>query len=123
MLKKRGLAKLTKSFSLQNNIASFFVLLHAMKQVITAEELFYKIKDFLTDEEVSGIMRNKMMHDTIVLTCHEGIRNTQQAFGNLFSQVDFLCKQHHLSIADKMSIQTARRHSNSDEPLSREDLF
>ncbi|SEA26592.1 Part of AAA domain-containing protein [Segatella bryantii] len=122
MLKKRGLAKLTKSFSLQNNIASFFVLLHAMKQVITAEELFYKIKDFLTDEEVSGIMRNKMMHDTIVLTCHEGIRNTQQAFGNLFSQVDFLCKQHHLSIADKMSIQTARRHSNSDEPLSREDL-
>ena len=66
--------------------------------------------------------RNKMMHDTLILCCHEGVRNTKQAFGNLFSQVDYLCKARGIKIADKIAIQTMRRHSNSQDPLSSEDL-
>ena len=66
--------------------------------------------------------RNKMMHDTLILCCHEGVRDTKQAFGNLFSQVDYLCKARGIKIADKIAIQTMRRHSNSQEPLSSEDL-
>ena len=66
--------------------------------------------------------RNKMMHDTLILCCHEGVKNTKQAFGNLFAQVDYLCKVHGIKIADKIDIQTMRRHSNKQEPLSEEDL-
>ena len=94
-----------------------------MREAITAEELFHKVYNMLTDETISPDMRNKQMHDILVLVCHEGIRNTNQAFGNLFSQVDFLCKFHHISIADKISIQTARRHSNSLDTISKEDLL
>ena len=66
--------------------------------------------------------RNKMMHDTLILCCHEGVKDTQQAFGNLFSQVDYLCKARGIKIADKIAIQTMRRHSNSQQPLTSENL-
>ena len=66
--------------------------------------------------------RNKMMHDTLILCCHEGVKDTKQAFGNLFSQVDYLCKARGIKVGDKIDIQTMRRHSNSQEPLSSEDL-
>ena len=66
--------------------------------------------------------RNKMMHDTLILCCHEGVKDTKQAFGNLFAQVDYLCRVRGISIPDKIAIQTMRRHSNKQEPLSSEEL-
>lgn len=66
---------------------------------------------------------NKMAHETLVLTCHEGLRDTGQAFGNLFSQVDYLCKRHNVKLPDWIAVQAMRRHTNSSEPLSREDFF
>ena len=64
-----------------------------------------------------------MAHETLVLTCHEGLRDTGQAFGNLFSQVDYLCKRHNVKLPDWIAVQAMRRHTNSSEPLSREDFF
>lgn len=94
-----------------------------MENVISAQELFNRVFEILQAEDVRPEVRNKMMHDTLVLCCHEGIRNTEQSFGNLFSQVDYLCKLHRVSIPDKIAIQTMRHHSNSTEPLSRADLL
>ena len=45
---------------------------------------------------------NKMAHETLVLACHEGLRGTGQAYGNLFSQVDFLCRKHNVRLADRV---------------------
>ena len=89
---------------------------------ISAEELFHRIKDILTLPDIEPRIRNKMMHDTLILCCHEGVKNTQQSFGNLFSQVDYLCKAHGINISDKIAIQTMRRHSNGQEALSSDDL-
>ena len=36
--------------------------------------------------------------------------------------MDYLCKARGIKVADKIAIQTMRRHSNSQEPLSSEDL-
>ncbi len=66
---------------------------------------------------------NKMAHETLVLACHEGLRGTGQAYGNLFSQVDYLCRKHHVRLADRVQIQAMRRHSNSNEELSRDDFM
>ena len=88
-----------------------------MENIITAEELFHRVEEILTRADLDGSARNKMMHDTLVLCCHAGIKDTQQSYGNLFSQVDYLCKLHHMSAGDKMAIQTMRRHSNSEVPL------
>ena len=93
-----------------------------MNQNISAAELFQRVKELLMLPDLEPKTRNKMMHDTLILCCHEGVKDTKQAFGNLFSQVDYLCKAHGIKVADKIAIQTMRRHSNSQEPLSSEDL-
>ena len=89
---------------------------------ISATELFLRVRELLMLPDLEPATRNKMMHDTLILCCHEGVKNTKQAFGNLFAQVDYLCKVHGIKIADKIAIQTMRRHSNKQEPLSEEDL-
>ena len=89
---------------------------------ISAAELFQRVRELLTLPDLEPKTRNKMMHDTLILCCHEGVKDTKQAFGNLFSQVDYLCKARGIKVADKIAIQTMRRHSNSQEPLSGEDL-
>lgn len=93
-----------------------------MNQNISAAELFQRIRELLMLPNLESKTRNKMMHDTLILCCHEGVKNTQQAFGNLFSQVDYLCKVRGISIPNKIAIQTMRRHSNKQEALSEEDL-
>ena len=89
---------------------------------ISAAELFQRVRELLTLPDLEAKTRNKMMHDTLILCCHEGVKDTKQAFGNLFSQVDYLCKARGIKVADKIAIQTMRRHSNSQEPLSDDDL-
>ena len=87
-----------------------------------ANELFQRVRELLMLPDLEPKTRNKMMHDTLILCCHEGVKDTKQAFGNLFSQVDYLCKARGIKVGDKIDIQTMRRHSNSQEPLSSEDL-
>ena len=66
---------------------------------------------------------NKMAHETLVLACHEGLRGTGQAYGNLFSQVDFLCRKHKVRLADRVQIQAMRRHTNRSEAIQRDDFM
>ena len=86
------------------------------------EELFDRCLQIAQVEEPTGDT-NRYMHETLVLCCAEGLKDSGQAYGNLFSQVDYLCKRHGVSMADKVAIQTMRRHSNSQKPLSHEDLM
>ena len=66
----------------------------------------------------SGLRR---MHEVLVLTCAEGTKGQRGGFGNLFSQVDFVCKQQGMSMADRVATQTLRRHSNQQEPPTIEE--
>ena len=99
---------------------SIFALMN--QNNISATELFQRVRELLMLPDLEPQTRNKMMHDTLILCCHEGVKNSQQAFGNLFSQVDYLCRVRGISIPDKIAIQTMRRHSNKQEALSSEDL-
>ena len=93
-----------------------------MNQNNNANELFQRVRELLMLPDLEPKTRNKMMHDTLILCCHEGVKDTKQAFGNLFSQVDYLCKARGIKVGDKIDIQTMRRHSNSQEALSSENL-
>ena len=86
------------------------------------EELFERCRQLAETVEPTGDT-NRYMHETLVLCCAEGLSHSGQAYGNLFSQVDYLCKRSGVSTTDRIAIQTMRRHSNSGEPLSREDLL
>ena len=68
------------------------------------------------------------LHETLVLACAEALRGSRQAFGNVFSQVDYLCKHHGVAMRERIAIQQMRRHSNNrkrttsqQEQLSQED--
>ncbi len=63
----------------------------------------------------------RQMHELLVLASAEGCRQQGGTFGNLFSQIDWVCKQLHVSRAETQAIQTARRHSNQSEPLAADD--
>ena len=63
------------------------------------------------------------MHETLVMACAAGIADTRQAFGNLFSQVDYLCKRHRIRIGDVVDIQAMRRHSNTAKMITPEQLL
>ena len=79
------------------------------KENITAEELFGRVGEIIEAQATSPECVNRMMHEALVLTCREGLSDNRQAFGNLFAQVDFLCKRCRISSRDAMAIQKMRR--------------
>lgn len=93
---------------------------HTMSHT-TAEVLFERVYDILTAGNIT--YANSILHDILIQTCHAGTKETEQSFGNIFSQVDYLCKRCRISAADKHAIQRMRRHSNHDTPLSREEFL
>ena len=88
---------------------------------ITAADLFARVADILNLPD--GTPANRLMHETLVLCCQEALRTSNIAFGNLFSQVDYLCKQHNVRTADVVTIQKMRRDSNRSQPLAPEDVL
>ena len=74
-----------------------------MPNFISADELFHRILSIIEAEADTPI--NKLLHETLVLTCSEGLAGSNLAFGNLFAQVDFLCKKHHVTFSDTIAIQ------------------
>ena len=59
----------------------------------------------------------RRLHELLVLCCAEGCRRQGGAFGNLMSQVDFLCKRYKLTADERLDMQDLRRHSNSSGPV------
>ena len=84
-----------------------------------AHELFARIADILSAPSETQAL---IMHETLVIACHEGLKNTRHGFGNLSSQVESLCRQHHIAPQDIVAIQKMRRHSNSTAPILPDDV-
>ena len=84
-----------------------------------AHELFSRIADILLAPSEAQAL---IMHETLVIACHEGLKNTRHGFGNLSSQVESLCRQHNIAPQDIVAIQKMRRHSNSNAPILPEDV-
>lgn len=89
----------------------------------TAEELFARITDILDLPTNENGSQNHLMHETLVLCCHEGLKSTRHSFGSLASQVDNLCNRHHIKPQDIVAIHLMRTHSNSIAPILPTDLL
>ena len=86
--------------------------------------LFVRILEIISIRDSAGPRAaNKMAHETLALACHEGLSGSGQAYGNLFSQVDFLCRKHNVKLSDRIAIQAMRRHSNSSDVVERGDFM
>lgn len=84
-------------------------------------ELFERCVEIVQAEPSAAVLR--YMHETLVLACAEALRGSGKGFGNLMTQTDYLCKEAGMGIADRIAVQTMRRHSNrKDSVLTRDDL-
>ena len=90
--------------------------------MITAEELFDRCREIMCSHLDGNLYVNKRMHETLKLACAAGTCNSGKAFGNMFSQVSYLCKANGIGKHDTDAIHTARRHANSHITLSNEQL-
>ena len=86
---------------------------------MTAKELYDIILELASDEPSPQNLRQ--LHELIALTAAEGSRAHGGTFGNLFSQVDFVCKKYGVKPQQRWAIQQARRHSNGGDILTKED--
>ena len=84
-----------------------------------AHELFTRIADILTAPSEA---QARIIHETLVIACYEGLKETKHGFGNLSSQVEALCKLHHIAPKDVVAIHKMRRHSNSAAPILPDDI-
>ena len=87
---------------------------------MNAKEL-YDILGLAAGEPSTANLRQ--LHEVIKLCAAEGCRSQGGTFGNLFSQIDFVCKHFGLKAQQKWAIQQARRHSNGSETLSRDEWY
>ena len=86
---------------------------------MNAKELYDILQELAADESSTANLRQ--LHEVIKLCAAEGCRSQGGTFGNLFSQIDFVCKHFGLKAQQKWAIQQARRHSNGRETLSRDE--
>ena len=84
-----------------------------------AHELFTRIADILTAPSEA---QARIMHETLVIACYEGLKETKHGFGNLSSQVEALCRLRHIAPKDVVVIHKMRRHSNSAAPILPDDI-
>ena len=84
-----------------------------------ASEFFDICAELITKEPSADATRR--LHEVLKLCCAEGCRRQGGAFGNLFAQVDWLCKRLHLSPAQTRDLQDARRHTNESVPVGSAD--
>lgn len=86
-----------------------------------AEQLFGRVAAIVDAPDAANAGRQ--LHETLALCCDEALKNTSGAFGNLFSKVSALCRQHHIGPADTAAIQKMRRDGNRSDTLLPEDVL
>ena len=88
---------------------------------MNAKELYDILQELAAGEPSTANLRQ--LHEVIKLCAAEGCRSQGGTFGNLFSQIDFVCKHFGLKAQQKWAIQQARRHSNGRETLSLDEWY
>lgn len=91
-------------------------------RLITHDELFDRCLEIATATDDSPA-RNRLMHETLLLACEAATDGGRTGFGNLFSQVDRICRRCGVSERERLEIQLMRRHSNRRERLAHRELM
>ena len=77
---------------------------------MNVQELFDRCAELAAAEPSATGLR--FMHETLVLACGEALRTAGTGFGNLFAQVDYLCKHCGMRVGERVAVQQMRHRSN-----------
>ena len=67
----------------------------------TATLLYRRVEALAHLDNDAVEVRNRSLHAALAQVCHEGVKDTGMAFGNLFSQVDYLCRSRAVGAGDR----------------------
>ena len=84
-----------------------------MKEDIHSAELFQRVSTVLRLQDADLCHAAKELQDTLSLACRAALADTRLLFGNLFAQVSYLCKLHHLAPRDAAAVQQLRKETQS----------
>lgn len=88
----------------------------------TVLDLLNNIHEALNNKALAPATRNKILHETLVIICAEGLKDTYYGFGDLNSQLESLIRILRIPIHEANALRKARRDSNRSRPLLPEDL-
>ena len=88
----------------------------------TAIDIFDNLLAAITSDTMPAAIRNKLLHETLVLLCAEGLKDTHYGYGDLNSQTESLIRVLHITADEANAIRQARRDSNRSKALLPEDL-
>lgn len=81
------------------------------------QELFDRCRQLAHAKPSTDALRH--MHQTLALACAEALRSAGTGFGNLFAQVDYLCKRAAMTTVERRNVQAMRHRSNhTDVPTA-----
>lgn len=78
----------------------------------TSSDLFQNLQVVVTDDKLSPATCNKLLHETLVLVCAEGLKETGYGFGDLNSQIESIIRLQHIPAEEANALRQARRDSN-----------
>ena len=55
-----------------------------------------------------SVTNSRRLYETLMLACNEATKDEGTGFGNLFSQVDYLCKRCRVRKSDRIALQQMR---------------
>ncbi len=87
-----------------------------------AKDIFGNIRTAVINDSLQPSTRNKILHETLVLLCAEGLKDTRYGFGDLNSQTESLIRLLKIPASEADDIRQARRDSNHSKPLPAECL-
>ena len=77
---------------------------------MNVQELFDRCTELAVMKPSAAGLR--FIHETLVLACAESLRTAGTGFGNLFAQVDYLCKHCGMTTGERVAVQQMRHRSN-----------
>lgn len=89
----------------------------------TPNDIFQNLRTVVLDRDLTPSTRNKLLHETLVTLCAEGLKATRHGFGDLNAQTESLIRLLQIPEAEARSLRKARRDSNRSDALSPESLL
>lgn len=86
-------------------------------------DIFQNILTIVSDDGLAPATRNKLLHETLVTLCAEGLKDTRHGFGDLNAQTESLIRLLKIPQQEANALRRARRDGNRSTAIPPEALL
>ena len=74
-------------------------------------DLYNNILTIVSNPSLTPSLRLRLLHETLVLTCAEALKESKYGFGDLNAQLESVIRLYHIPIGEAGALRQARRDS------------